>query len=177
MARRTRKILPAKTEDDDEGVGDFPYRHPPGKRGDRPLSPKRLRFVEEYLVDSNATQAAIRAGYAPANAKQQGSQLLDDPRLAQALSEAQARKSKRLDITIDDIVRGLRKFAEDGTISEKDRIKSYELLGKNLGMFNTIKIQGDAEKPLQITSIVRNILPPGASVSKTDEISVEETGG
>ena len=44
-----------------------------------PLNPKQQRFVDEYLIDTNATQAAIRAGYSPHSAHVQGSQLLAVP--------------------------------------------------------------------------------------------------
>ena len=43
-----------------------------------PLTPKQERFVEEYLIDLNATQAAIRAGYSAKTAEAQGSRLLSN---------------------------------------------------------------------------------------------------
>ena len=52
------------------------------------LTEKQKRFVEEYLIDLNATQAAIRAGYSPKTAAEQGSQLLSKPRSADAISKA-----------------------------------------------------------------------------------------
>ncbi|MBS8227112.1 terminase small subunit [Vannielia litorea] len=65
------------------------------------LTPKQQRFVEEYLVDLNATQAAIRAGYSPKTAEQQGSRLLGNAKVAAAVSEAQAARSERTEITSD----------------------------------------------------------------------------
>ena len=52
-----------------------------------PLSPKRQRFVDEYLVDNNATAAAKRAGYSARTAKQQGSRLLTSVDVQQAVAE------------------------------------------------------------------------------------------
>jgi phage terminase small subunit len=57
---------------------------------ERPLSPKQARFVEEYLQDLNATQAAIRAGYSPKTADVQAFQILRIPKVRTALSEAMA---------------------------------------------------------------------------------------
>ncbi len=51
-----------------------------------PLTAKQERFVAEYLVDCNATQAAIRAGYSPETAKQQGSRLLTNADIKQAVA-------------------------------------------------------------------------------------------
>jgi phage terminase small subunit len=55
---------------------------------------KHQRFVEEYLVDLNATQAAIRAGYSPKSAECQGSRLLRNVKVAAAIREAKAARPK-----------------------------------------------------------------------------------
>jgi phage terminase small subunit len=62
------------------------------------LTPKQQRFVEEYLIDLNATQAAIRAGYSAKTAQEQASRLLSNAMVSQAVSEAQARRSERTGI-------------------------------------------------------------------------------
>ncbi|MGG6860027.1 UNVERIFIED_CONTAM: terminase small subunit, partial [Pseudomonas aeruginosa] len=59
------------------------------------LNKKRRLFVEEYLVDLNATQAAIRAGYAPKRAAEMGYELLRIPEVAEAIAQAMAERSKR----------------------------------------------------------------------------------
>lgn len=71
------------------------------------LNPKQLRFVEEYLIDLNATQAAIRAGYAIRGAEVQGFRLLSNAKVAEAVAEAQARRSERTEITQDMVLREL----------------------------------------------------------------------
>lgn len=53
------------------------------------LSPKKRRFVEEYLVDSNETEAAIRAGYSESGAMKQGAKLLEDDDVKSAIAEGQ----------------------------------------------------------------------------------------
>jgi len=65
------------------------------------LTAKQSRFVEEYLVDLNATQAAIRAGYSEKTAKSQGQRLLTNVDVAKLLSEAQASRSDRVQIDAD----------------------------------------------------------------------------
>ena len=63
------------------------------------LSPKQQRFVEEYLVDLNATQAAIRAGYAPKSAQMQSSRLLSKAMVQAAIAAGRERLSSRTGIT------------------------------------------------------------------------------
>lgn len=74
---------------------------------ERPLTPKQQRFVEEYLVDLNATQAAIRAGYSERNADKQGSELLGKTRVAKAISEAKDQRSEATKIDAEYVLRRL----------------------------------------------------------------------
>ncbi len=71
------------------------------------MTPKQERFVEEYLVDLNATQAAIRAGYATSGARTEGARLLADADIAAAIDEAMAKRSMRTNITQDQVLREL----------------------------------------------------------------------
>jgi len=77
----------------------------------RPLTAKQQRFVEEYLVDLNATQAAIRSGYSAKNADKIGSELLGKTRVAEAVAEAQEKRSQRTGITQDRVLNELAKLA------------------------------------------------------------------
>ena len=63
-----------------------PTRKP--KKTGRELTGKRARFAEEYSVDLNATQAAIRAGYSEKTAASQGERLLRNVEIAAAIAEA-----------------------------------------------------------------------------------------
>lgn len=69
----------------------------------KPLSPKQARFVQEFLKDNNATQAAIRAGYSDGGAKQQGSRLLTYANVAAAISKGQKRVAKKAEITTESL--------------------------------------------------------------------------
>ncbi len=65
------------------------------------MTPKQQRFVTEYLVDLNATQAAIRAGYSEKTARSQGQRLLTNVDIAMAIEAGQAKRSERTEVTQD----------------------------------------------------------------------------
>lgn len=75
------------------------------------LTAKQQRFVEEYLIDLNATQAAIRAGYSVKTAMEQGHQLLQKTSVQEAIAKAQAERSKRTGVTADRVLQELAKLA------------------------------------------------------------------
>lgn len=70
----------------------------------RKLTPKQQRFVEEYLTDLNATQAAIRAGYSEKGANVRGSYLLANVNIANAIAKAKQDLSERTGITQERIL-------------------------------------------------------------------------
>ncbi len=65
---------------------------------------KHRRFVEEYLVDLNGRQAAVRAGYAPSSAKNRAHQLLRTPEVKAAVAEGMRERSRRTGITADKVL-------------------------------------------------------------------------
>ena len=75
------------------------------------LTEKQKRFVEEYLVDLNATQAAIRAGYSPKTARQIGEENLSKPDISDAVQKAIAERARRTGVSQDRIVQELAKIA------------------------------------------------------------------
>lgn len=77
----------------------------------RKLTDKQQRFVDEYLIDLNATQAAIRAGYSVNTAQEQGSQNLSKLMVQQAIAERMAERSKRTGVNQDRVVLELAKIA------------------------------------------------------------------
>ncbi len=74
---------------------------------EEPLSAKQRLFVDEYLKDLNATQAAIRAGYSENTASEQGSRLLGNVKVAAAIEEAKASRSERTKIDADWLLKRL----------------------------------------------------------------------
>jgi phage terminase small subunit len=77
----------------------------------RKLTDKQKKFVEEYLIDLNATQACIRAGYSPKTADRIGPELLGKTCVSEAISNAMAERSKRTGINQDRIVQELARIA------------------------------------------------------------------
>lgn len=92
------------------------------------MTKKQKRFVEEYLIDLNATRAAIRAGYSPGTAKQIGSENLTKPDICACIDRAMAERSRRTGINQDRVLRELARVAfanandvinmEDATLRE-----------------------------------------------------------
>ncbi len=78
-----------------------------GPKGLPPLSAKQRRFVEEYLVDLNATKAATRAGYSAKTARSIGCENLTKPNIEAAIAEAMAKRSARTEITQDAVLKEL----------------------------------------------------------------------
>lgn len=136
------------------------------------MTDKQKVFAEEYLKDSNATQAAIRAGYSAKTAKVKGCELYNEPEIKDYIRKLQDDRSNRTGITADYVLAGLKEVAErclqkapvmkwdyeskslvqeqdaDGndlwTFDSSGANKSFELLGKHVGLFekdNKQKVQ------------------------------------
>ena len=75
------------------------------------MTAKQKRFCEEYLIDLNATQAAIRAGYSPETAKSIGSENLSKPDVRARIDAEIAKRSRRTGVSADRVVRELAKIA------------------------------------------------------------------
>lgn len=131
--------------------------------GESKLTDRQQRFVDEYLVDLNGKQAAIRTGYSEATAEQQASRLLSYVKVQEAIQKAQNKRSERTQITQDTIlnrllenieismgkratiITNIRKNGDTGELVGDDVMqfvyepasanKALELLGKHLGMF------------------------------------------
>lgn len=139
----------------------------------RPLSNKQRIFVEEYLVDLNATQAAIRAGYSERTAYSAGQRLLKNVEIQRAVAAAQAKRARRVEVTQDYVINNLVEIVErtmqrrpvtdrkgEQIIDEEGRAvwcfdaksanKSLELLGKHLGIFAE-KVKTEVSGGLSIT--------------------------
>ena len=129
------------------------------------LNDKQQRFVDEYLIDLNATQAAIRAGYSKKTARSQGQRLLTHVDISKALKKRMDEKEKELIASQDEILRTLTRQSRreekehqvvvlkereivDGVVMETERvevvelptrnndsIRASELLGKRYGMW------------------------------------------
>ena len=108
------------------------------------MTDKQKRFVDEYLIDLNATQAAIRAGYKPDNAQQMGSENLSKPVISSAISKAMAERSKRTGINQDRVIRELARigFAKITDIVDPETAKIRENASEDdLACIQSIKIK------------------------------------
>lgn len=116
------------------------------------MTPKQERFVQEYLIDLNATQAAIRAGYSERTAKVIGCENLSKPDIQAAIIAAKAERSVRTEITQDWVLQKLKENTEramqvievvdrEGNATGEYRYEgavangALGLIGKHLGMF------------------------------------------
>ena len=116
------------------------------------LTPKQQRFVDEYLIDLNATQSAIRAGYSGKTANEQGSRLLVNVSISKAIELAQSARQIRTLVTQDMVIKGLLTEAEwmgEGS-SHSARVGAWTQLGKHLVMF-TDKVENKTQ--LEVASL------------------------
>ena len=110
-----------------------------------PLTRKQHRFVTEYLVDLNASQAALlRAGYSARTAPPQGSRLLKNVDVQAAIATQQSQQLQAVEVRIEDVLRDLKAIAHTDlqTLAAQsgiparwaDKLKALELLMKHLGL-------------------------------------------
>lgn len=111
------------------------------------MTKKQKRFVEEYLIDLNATQAAIRAGYSPITAQEQGSRMLSNVMVQTAVAKAMADRSRRTGINQDRVVLELAKIA---FVNAADVIDSSNA---------TIKSDATADDTAAIQSVKVKVIP------------------
>lgn len=111
------------------------------------LTEKQQRFVDEYLIDLNATQAAIRAGYSVKTATTQGSQNLTKLNIQQVIAERMAERSKRTGVNQDRVVLELAKIA---FVNATDVINAKDA---------TIKLSAASDDTAAIQSVKVKIIP------------------
>lgn len=85
--------------------------HARADAGAVPLSPRQQLFIEEYLVDLNATQAAIRAGYSKRTAHSQGPRLLENVEIRRAIAKAQEERARNVRVEAHEVLRELKRIA------------------------------------------------------------------
>lgn len=114
------------------------------------LTAKQAQFVQEYLVDLNASAAARRAGYKDANI---GRQLITKHNVSEAIQKAMQARSERLCITQDFVLERLREIAEreasdapDSPLKYAAKLRALELLGRHLGLFeDRLRVSGSID--------------------------------
>ncbi len=136
------------------------------------LTPRQEQFCQEYLVDLNGTQAAIRAGYSKKTANEQASQLLAKLNIGDRVAELQAKRAERLEITADDV---LREYARIGFADMADyyeeggKLKSIHDLGDKsrvVGEVQTETFVGEAGTTTKVKFKLHDKLKALDSVGK-----------
>ena len=111
------------------------------------MTNKQKRFIEEYLIDFNATQSAIRAGYSVDTAYQSGAENLKKPQIKSKIEKALAERSRRTGITQDRVVQELARIAFvnfNDVVDENGEIKS-DASADDLACIESYKVEnGDS---------------------------------
>ncbi len=153
-------------------------------KDDRGLTPKQARFVDEYLIDLNATQAAKRAGYSEKTAQEQSARLLSNAIVSRAIAERRQALHDKLELDQEWVLRNLEEIAgrcmqkkpvmvydreERGMVQAQDvdgcdiwtfdsagANRAVELIGKHLRMFtDRLEHTGADAGPIQFIEIVK----------------------
>lgn len=109
----------------------------PAKGKGSKLTAKMERFVEEYMIDLNASAAVLRAGYKTRNQHRMGAELLRHPLVKAKVEELKQKRSDRLELTADYLVNKLIDIIEgegDG-VRTSDTLKAIELAGKTIALW------------------------------------------
>lgn len=116
------------------------------------MTKKQERFIEEYLIDLNATQAAIRAGYSPATAKDIGCENLAKPNIRAHIDRAMAERSKRTGVNADRVVQELAKIAfvnATEVIDPKTATVREDALPEDTAAIQSVKVKTFGEDGLE----------------------------
>ena len=116
------------------------------------MTKKQKRFCEEYLIDLNATQAAIRAGYSPETAYSIGQENLKEPELHTRISRAMAERSKRTGINADRVLTELAKIAfvnAADVIDASDATLREDAAPEDLAAIQSVKVKTFGEDGLE----------------------------
>ena len=145
------------------------------------MTDKQSIFVQEYLKDLNATQAALRAGYSHKTAYSIGQRLLKNVEVSTAIHSAMSERQKRANLTADYVLENLNEIAQrcmqkspvmvkgeqaiddEGrhiwTFDAKNALRALELIGKHIGMFNDKnREQEETPEDVKISIAIRKAL-------------------
>lgn len=157
------------------------------------LNKKQAAFVREYLIDQNATQAAIRAGYSPNTAYSSGQRLTKHVDVKAAIDKGRLRLAEKADIKAQDVIDELRRIAlydparapDEGLLmlgtKADHKIRALEDIGKYLGMWVDRKeVSGPDGQPIGVEhGVTREIIEAAATcraymIARQEEIRAEE---
>jgi phage terminase small subunit len=136
------------------------------------LTPKQAAFVREYLIDLNATQAAIRAGYSAKTANEQGSRLLTNVSVHSLIQKSMNERAETVGLTAADVLRDINAVKADAMRKTYDKdgnevmanhtaaLKALELQGKHLKMFtDKLETTGANGGPIDTKLVIEYVRP------------------
>lgn len=115
-----------------------PDQELPEKGKGKWLTDKQARFIEEYMVDLNASAAVLRAGYKPkpGNENRLGAELLQNPKIKRFLDMKKEEKREKNELSAEYVIQKLISIVEDtDKANPQAALRGLELLGKHLGMY------------------------------------------
>ena len=146
------------------------------------LRPKQARFIEEFLIDANATQAAIRAGYSRHTADTQGCRMFRNVHVLRELAKRQAVRAEKLEIDAEWVLSKLKNIVErdpdgsKGRVTVKDLIRALETIGKHhtvQAFRENIALSGD-EDLLEAISKARKRARAYGHLLESDELGPDD---
>jgi phage terminase small subunit len=156
------------------------------------LTDKQKRFCDEYLIDLNATQAAMRAGYSEKTANEQGARLLANVSVQEYVQAKQKRLEKKTEISQEYVLVGFKKVFErcmqEEAVTDKDgnfegvfkfeasgANKALEMLGKHLGMFKEkLEVGGKDGGAIEINQRINTTITTEAIQSRISQLLGKE---
>ncbi len=135
--------------------------------GDKKLTPKQSLFIKEYLIDLNATQAAIRAGYSEKTANEQGCQNLAKLNISEAVNKALQERAEQLDIDAEWVLRKAVELVKQFQANDNPAaVSALNLVAKHAAVDAYA-----ADKVRQETTVTFSGLPDDEKESLRDEIN------
>jgi len=142
------------------------------------LTEKQKAFCREYIVDLNATQAAIRAGYSQKTARQIATENLSKPAIQEAIRVLQDERAERTQVDADFVVERLRAIADQWQKNPSAATRALELLGRHLDIFGRDSRQQQAAViPIQVVlsqPVVRRLAAETRPGVQLDELAAPD---
>ena len=122
------------------------------------LTRKQERFCREYLIDHNATQAAIRTGYSTESARQIGSENLTKPNISKRIEQLEQKLGESVSISRAEIRKDLQSIIDNPDATFSVRLRAIELKGKMIGAFAGKEEGADEDDMLMIDPEIYELL-------------------
>lgn len=120
------------------------------------ISPKMALFVDEYLVDLNASAAVLRAGYKTRNQNRIAAELLSHPLVKAEIDKRTSERREKMELKADYLINKLINLMEKDGIKDSDLIRAIELAGKSIALWKERQeISGPDGKAIEMEQKVK----------------------